>query len=352
MPVLVVESPNPSPDAGLYLLRALGIGGEPAFDAVMRSGDRVTSDDLAAARVIVLDDAPPPSGPLGRQLLERVKSGAGLLVVLGERSAWPQSGVDLLPGALGGSTDRSGSRGGTLGYVDYSHPVLEIFSTPHSGDLTAARFFRYRQLGASGGVLARFDDGAVALAEQRVGDGTVLAFASTFDSYWNDLALKPVFLPLVHRALAHLARYAAPKAWYTVGDTFDPAATEQPGAGVRTTAPVALTPSGNRVAIDREGSAGPFVLAEQGFYEFRGLAEPVVVAVNLDPAESDLSSMDPAELAGAVTAGAGSAAGAAAPGPTSEDEERRQALWWYLLAAGLVVLVAELVVANRSPRIA
>ena len=39
--------------------------------------------------------------------------------------------------------------------------------------------------------------GSVALAERRVGDGRVLVFSSTFDGYWNDLPVQPVFLPLV-----------------------------------------------------------------------------------------------------------------------------------------------------------
>ena len=136
---------------------------------------------------------------------------------------------DLLPGALGAAADRAGTLGGTLGFVDYSHPVFEIFARPHSGDLTAARVFRYRQLtpAATDSVLARFDDGAVALAERRVGKGLVLAWTSTLDSYWNDLALKPVFLPFVHQAMRHLGRYVEAKLSYTVGDVFDPASLPQ-----------------------------------------------------------------------------------------------------------------------------
>ena len=43
---------------------------------------------------------------------------------------WPSSAPDLLPGSLGGLVDRSGTRGGVIGYVDYDHPVFEVFRQP------------------------------------------------------------------------------------------------------------------------------------------------------------------------------------------------------------------------------
>ena len=39
--------------------------------------------------------------------------------------------------------------------------------------------------------------------------GRVLVWTSTLDVTWNDLALKPVFLPFIHRVGATLAAYHA-----------------------------------------------------------------------------------------------------------------------------------------------
>jgi hypothetical protein len=362
VPVLVLDSPNPDPDATLYLVRALGVAGEPGFDARLARVDRVTPQEIAGAAVVVLNDAVPPAGAAGRALEAGVRSGTGLFIALGQRSAWPTDAPDLLPGRLGDVTDRAGTHGGTLGFIDYSHPAFEIFRTPRSGGLTSARVFRYRQLAASSGVMARFDDGAVALAERRVGRGAVLAWTSTLDTYWNDLALKPVFVPFVHQAIKHLARYVDPKSWYTVGEVFDPQAVSVPGvvaAGNQEAAVVALTPRGEREAIGRAEGGQPsraFVLADQGFYEFRAATarggNGVVIAVNVDPAESDLSPLDPAELAASVTGSAPLAGQPIVREVTIEERERRQSLWWYLLAGGLLLLVTELVVANRLARIA
>ena len=128
---------------------------------------------------------------------------------------------------------------------------FEIFSSPRSGDLTAARIFRYRDARRRRRrVLARFDDGGVAVAERKVERGTVIAWTSTFDSYWNDLPLKPVFVPLVHQVMRHLGRYVEPRPWYSVGDTYDPAdapPARTPAAGTAAGgAFTALSPSGPR----------------------------------------------------------------------------------------------------------
>jgi hypothetical protein len=356
LPVLVVEGAGADPGASLYLVRALAVGDAPGFDVRVTRVDRVAASDIAAAAVVILNDTPPPTGTAGRALEEAIRGGAGLFVVLGSRGAWPAGSPDLLPGIPGDATDRSATYGGTLGFIDYSHPVFEIFRTPRSGDLTAARMFQYRQLKPSGQVLARYDDGAVALAERRVSRGLVLVWTSTLDSNWNDLALKPVFVPFVHQAVKHLARYAQGRPWYTVDEILDPAAAAPPGvaaAGMTAGAFVMVTPGGQRETAATAGRSGGIRLTEPGFYELRAdrARAPIVVAVNVDPSESDLSPLDPAEFVAEVTGQAASMTAAVAPRDlTAEEQERRQGLWWYVLAGGLLVLVGELFLANRRAR--
>jgi hypothetical protein len=358
VPVLIVESVNPAPDASLYLARALGVAAAPGFDTRVTRADRVRPEDIAAAAVIVLNDTRVPSGAAGRALVSAVNAGAGLLVLLGERSDWSSDDPDLLPGRLGAAVDRSGTSGGTLGSIDFSHPVFEIFSSPRSGDLTAARIFRYRTLEAAGPVLARFDDGAVAMAERKVGSGSVLAWTSTLDSYWNDVPLKPIFVPLVHQVMRHLGRYVEPRPWYTVGDAYDPAdappadpASRQAGSGSFT----AVSPTG-RVVEPVTGSGRRTVpLGEAGFYEIRAAGssgESDVVAVNGAIAESDLSPLDPAVLTANVVPTSGAAGDGSGRVLTVEEGEHRQSLWWYLLVVGLLLLAVEAAVASRLPRIA
>ena len=188
---------------------------------VQRRSDNVTASDVDAARVVILHGAGMPAGSIGDRIRALVRNGGGLIVALGENSgtrAWGGAS-ELLPGTVGEIIDRSAERGGTMGSLDRNHPALESFRGARSGDFTSARYLRYRALSqeSSDGVLARFDDGGIALTERQVGDGKVVVFTSTFDGYWNDLPVQPVFLPLIQSLVRHAAGWTPQRAWETVG---------------------------------------------------------------------------------------------------------------------------------------
>jgi hypothetical protein len=354
LPVLVIEAANPLPDASLYLARALAVAARPAFEVSVVAVSRVTPAQVASAAVIVLNDTPPPAGAAGRALEARVRAGGGLLAVLGDRAAWPDGAPDLLPGRLGAVVDRAGTRGGMLGFVEYSHPVFELFNQPRSGDLTAARVYRYRVLASPPAVLARFDDGGVALAERQVGQGRVLAWTSTLDTYWNDLALKPVFVPLVLQAVSHLGRVEPVPEAYAVGSLIDPARVPGAHRTVVADAPqafVAQSPSGAIPAAASGGAGQAVRLAERGFYTFRAAGarteQALTIGVNVPTDESDLTPLDSAILTGAAGEPRSGAATGDAVTLSGVDAERRQSWWWFLLVGGVVLLVAETLVARR-----
>ena len=52
----------------------------------------------------------------------------------------------------------------------------------------------------------KFADGAPAMMERAFGLGRVIQFSSTADTAWNDLPVRPAFVPLVQRALGAIAR--------------------------------------------------------------------------------------------------------------------------------------------------
>jgi hypothetical protein len=383
--VLVLEAADAPAERSLYLRRALSLGEQPPLRVEVKKVGQFTAADLAGRSLVVLNDVVPPRGDAGRRLREWVERGGGLLAVLGPAASWSSSdAAELLPAAPGALVDRVADRGGTLGYVDYGHPAFALFSAPHSGDLSAARFYRYRALSvpraAAGGdsastpaVLARFDDGAPALVERRLGGGRVLVLASSLDNLWNNLPVQPVFLPMVHQLALHGASFREARPWLTAGQVVDLArqmdalagassAAPPASAGAAATAPqrefIIKAPSGERVTPQSAQRAGYVELAEQGFYEVRepgaggAAGRTLPLAVNVDAAESDLAALDPQEVAGALTQGSAStAAAAAAAEPLApEEQERRQALWWYLLVGILLLLAADAVMANRLSR--
>jgi Aerotolerance regulator N-terminal/von Willebrand factor type A domain len=361
LPVLILEPPQAPRDASLYLQRALAIGATPAFQVDVRQADNVSSADLDRHRVVILNDTAALSS--GEAVKHFVAQGGGLLVVLGEHAVWGTDSNDILPGVPGDIVDRSG-RGGSLAELDYSHPILELFKAPRSGDLSTARFFRYRSIAIkpqppaektagqepAERVIARFDDGAVAMAERKIGSGSVILWSSTLDNYWNDLALKPVYLPFIHQVVRRLATYEEPANWFTVGQVVDPGhLLQSAGFGLQTgTGAMILTPEGRR--IEQTGAPTPVLLEQMGFYEIHGRNQQgvVTVASNPDTAESDLTPLDAQELKAAVAGGAGANSGSADEAvATPEDQERRQNFWWYLLMTGIALLGLETFISNR-----
>ena len=374
--VLIVEPSTPRANQSLFLSRALSIGDRPSFRVDVKKVGGLAPADLEGPSLVIFDEVAPPSGDGGARLREFVNGGGGVLIVAGDQlpaNAWGGGWTSALPATLGPVVDRTGDAGGTLAWIDYDHPVFDVFNAPRSGDFATARFLRYRRLtvrpdsgtrrvgsavdtSSAMHVLARFDDGAPALVEHRVGRGKVLVWASTLDSYWNDLALQPVFLPFVHQLAKYAGRYSGARASFTAGEVLDLSRHAELTSDVRKAGPVVVeAPSGakTRLAASTEGLVP---LHEQGFYEIRPEGTPrgmgQRVAVNLDPAEANLARIEPQELKASVLAGSGTGfAGAVnSDAPTREDTERRQTIWWYLLALAGVLLGTETLMSNRLSR--
>ena len=367
--VLVMESAGSSRDVSLYLRRALDITSDGRFRVSIRRASTIRPADLADTDVVILNDVQ-IDGPSAERLRGFVQEGGGLLVALGAQGGWPASAADLLPGAIGPVQDRIQGRGGRLGYLEYGHAVFEVFAGPRSGDFTGARFFRARAFepAPGGTVLARFDDGSVALAEARHGRGRVLVWTSTLDSYWTDLALQPVFLPFVHRLTEYLGGRAEARPWYTIGQVVDLANPEAlEAAGLDPTVAeglsegfdqVALTPSGETVPMPAGEGPRYLPLEERGFYTVRPPGSeperPFVLAVNVELEESNLARLDTEQLAVQITAPPGTEGASLNPEQAvtlqREDQERRQSVWRWLLLAALGLFVLETALSNWVSR--
>lgn len=370
--VLVLEQGGNPASSSLFLRQALAISDDNAFDVSVRSTGAVGDGELTGRAVLVVNDRPLAGGASASAVRRFVEEGGGLLVVLGEGISWPSELADLLPGAFTAPVDREEGRGGRLGHLDYEHPAFEVFRGPRSGDFTGARFFRARGLtlneedGAR--VLARYDDGSIALAERAVGEGRVLAWTSTLDAFWNDLALQPVFLPFVHQLVRYASGRTETLSAFTAGqvlDVTDARAMQTAGLGE---AAEALADDGERVAVTPSGATerlptgeGPHFLRleEVGFYGIRPPGRdderPLAVAVNVELSEADLVPLDVQEVVASITAGPGeTVAGAGGTERTAqlrrEDQERRQALWRFLLMGAFALLALETVVSNRVSR--
>ena len=95
-------------------------------------------------------------------------------------------------------------------------------------------------------------------------------------------------------------------------------------------------------------------MAEQGFYEVRGAGRdpgPVIVAAaNVNLSESNLDRMDPKELVAGITGNGISGSTGVQDVVPDKAQELAQRVWWYLLFAGILLLIAETVLAQRLSR--
>jgi hypothetical protein len=333
LPVLIVEDAG----AGLFLRRALAIGDRPRFR--VQSKAVLQPADLAGQALVIFAGGAPPDEATAKALSEFVRGGGGLLVSL-VGGGWRGAAAALVPQVGAAPTDRTSDRGATLAWLDYDHPALELFKLPHSGDFSGARFLRYRspKNAIDWRPLMKLDDGSVLLAERQEGQGRLLAWSAGFDGLTNNLALQPVFLPLLHQLMRSAAGRQDRPLFHTVGEVLE---LEARGA-----TPSVTTPSGERLRLDK--GRLQVELREAGFYEIQRQGEPDrSVAVNVDSAESDLSALDPEELQSALQQRAAPRAGQGSGPATPEDAERRQSLWWYLLSLAFLLLLAETALSNR-----
>jgi hypothetical protein len=367
--MLVVEGGSAARDASLYLQRALAISEGRRFDIAFRRTNAVRPQDLDGTAGVIMNDAN-VDGASAERLRSFVEDGGGLMLVLGPSSGWPASAADMLPGSIGPVQDRLQGRGGRLGFLEYGHPIFEAFSGPRSGDFTGAQFFRARDFtpADSATVLARFDDGSVALAELRYGRGTVLVWTSALDNFWNDLALQPVYLPFVHSIAEYVGGRTEALPWFVAGqvvDLADPEALETAGLVSAEAAglvdgldQMALTPSGQSVRLPAGEGPRYLRLEERGFYMVRPPGSnpdrPFVMAVNVELEESNLARIDAQELVAQVgTTAVGPSGGTdfeQASDMRMQDLERRQSLWRWILIAAFSLFVTETLLSNWVSR--
>jgi hypothetical protein len=199
---------------------------------------------------------------------------------------------------------------------DRRHPIWRQLGGSRSG-LGRLTVERYQPLLDVDGwtILARFAGGGIALAERTVERGRLLVFTSDLDNRWNRFPLDPAFAPFVVESARYLTRDLRTAGSYVLPDV---------------PAPVPPLPGPHRVSLT-PGQA------------------PATVVVNVDPAESDPTSVTVETFVARVRA-------AAAPGWSVMDDDARtreeqQRLWQVGLVAMLGVLVVESVVGRvQRPR--
>lgn len=273
-----------------------------------------TLPELSDYRAVVLCNVARLDEPEIARLRVFVSSGGSLLVFTGTQVEATDYGpvyqAGLLPAEVVGPGETGPFRFHTW---DQEHPVFDPFSDPQQGDLRRIVFKRLTRVKPKPGakVLAATSTGDPVLLERRLGRGTVLLFTSTADSDWSDWPKGRLYVPLVHQMLGYLT------------DRLDQ----------------------NR-RIHHE-AAGRTSAEKPGVSESDGK----VFVRNAAAIESQIDRCTEEELRDNFQLPAGDPATRARPAGSlavAPRAERPDELWRYVIWMLLIVLVAEVFLANRT----
>ena len=235
-----------------------------------------------------------------------VQAGGGVVIFPGDRvnpasynRELGEGRPPLLPARLGAPVGSS-QEPIFLDPASAEHTALARFRGATDVDLHTAGFTRYFPLEAPAGdrsvqVMLRFTNGAPYLVERQLGRGRIVLAASGANTEWNDLPLKPAWLPLVQELASYLARGGEHALNVGVGD---PLLHSLPLSAA--TRPVEVTGPDDRreslrPVVDERGCTVTYRRTDRpGFYRIASAEGEAAAtfAANVDPRESNLASLD------------------------------------------------------------
>ena len=340
-PLLLVTGDPRGRDA-LFISAAIETLPELAFQIEQIAPGALADKTLTDYAFVIVGDGGALADEDSEQLREYVDAGGALLMALGQRAAGlnevPVTSHDFLAVSQFAVADGEFA---AVGNLDRTHPALSSVD-----ELRSVRFSRYLAVEpeASDSVLVELDDGTPLLIEHALGEGQVLLFASSLDREWNDLPVKPVFVPLLAELSSYLTGDLALSSESSLGSTLSAHTAGLIGGQI-------FDPEGSKaLGLAGAGSGDEVLLDQTGFYEIVGAGQTELVAVNVDPRESDLTTMEPNAVARWLALSPGASQNVR-DNAINLAETPPTPLWPWLLGLLAVIVVVESWVGNWHLRV-
>lgn len=304
-----------------YLRVALAPGTEKSDRALVQvdvaAESAVLERDLAAYDAVFLANVGQFTASEAAVLAAYLKHGGGLVWFLGDqvqaenynrRLAARPAADRVLPARL---LETSAPGQYSFHPLGYQHPLLAPFRDQEQGGLVTTPIQQYIRLqvveDSRAKVVLGFDSGDPAIVEEPLGRGRSILVATSADISWTAMPMWPSYLPLVQELLAWSVRGQFADRNLQVGQALGDSLRN---AGNLTTVSV-RNPSGESLAVrlrpEGDYTAWSFTdtLASGAYVATLGppLSRTQTFAVNVDPAESDLTKVQPADLRSLVWPG-------------------------------------------------
>jgi hypothetical protein len=271
-----------------------------------------------------------------------IAGGKTALLVL--TNAQSSATLAALAGGIDIQTSEASGDYALLGEVDFSHPIFAPFADPRFSDFSRIHFWKHRRWTVPSNlpvqVLAKFDDGAPALAQLAIGKGHLLILASGWGRADSQLALSSKFLPLMQTILDWSGGAVPARSQFQTGESI-------PSPVFSGDALQWRKPDGKVLAL---AAGTPFTETDmRGIYTVTAGARVRRFAVNLPLDESRTAPLSPDDLArlGVPLQSAPVFSAAISPGAQRRllqaEMENRQKLWRWLIVALLGVALIEIV---------
>lgn len=329
VPLLTADARGAS---ATYIGAALAVSGE-RYRAAPTRIDGFDARTLERYRWIAIDDLGAVDATLATALREYLVAGGALLAAVGNRAA----ALQVLPVSghvVRGTTQRNADPL-SIGSVDTTHPLLANLSGWQT--LAVARMLKITPA-PDDRVLLSTADGEPLLIEQRVGNGRLLLLTTSLDNTWSDLPVQPVFVSFMAEAAQTLAGDESFSARQVAGAMLQLAAS---GSG----ASQVIDPEGRELlSLSATRNAQSVRLQRSGFYQVVTPVRESLVAVNVDPRESELAPMEADMLANWRRAAATQVVAPAAASEQSAGNAMPLARW--LLAMLALIVIAESLAGN------
>lgn len=303
--------------------------------------------DRSVPLVVVTTETTPANA---RRLREYVLGGGTVLWV-----PVAPGRAETLANVAGVSTfdvaETAGATDVMLREIAFDHPLFAPFAGAQFNDFTKIHFWRHRRLAeralGESRVLARFEDGDVALFEKVIGKGRLFVLTSGWQPADSQLARSSKFVPLMTALLESNTPTLSIGTNYVVNDRI-----RLPSAEGATGGLTIHKPGGELVKMTGDQT---FTETDQpGVYTIDSASGSRSFAVNLDPLESKTSPLpiETLEQFGCrlVTGSRKQTENDEGRQMQSAELENRQQLWRWLILAAILVLIIETWLAGRLSR--